>query len=88
MQKVWEGVKKAFLNMLTKIAKAVMHLIEKLGGEIETVLNEFGETVAKNLEDMTIAELRVYAKQLEISLEGKRVKQEIIDIIEKHLKGV
>ena len=38
-----------------------------------------------DLNNMTIAELRTLAKSKGISLEGKRVKDEIIAIIEKHL---
>lgn len=38
-----------------------------------------------DLNNMTISELRTLAKSKGISLEGKRVKDEIIAIIEKHL---
>ena len=38
-----------------------------------------------DLNNMTISELRTLAKSKGICLEGKRVKEEIIAIIEKHL---
>lgn len=40
----------------------------------------------ENLNDMTIAELRILAKNKGISLQGKRIKSEIIALIEEQLK--
>lgn len=40
-----------------------------------------------DLNNMTIAELRSLAKSNGISLEGKRLKSDIISIIEKHLNN-
>lgn len=50
---------------------------------IEIIAIMMGEV--KNLNEMTISELRSFAKSKGISLEGKRVKNEIVAIIEKHL---
>ena len=40
----------------------------------------------KDLDEMTIAELRNLAKTNGISLEGKRVKAEILEVIKNHLE--
>lgn len=90
MNKICMGIKNALVKMLIGIGKAIAKTVEKLGGEVEMIVAEVGKTVEEtvyNLGEMTIAELRVLAKQLNISLEGKRIKQEIIEVIEKHTKG-
>lgn len=84
-----QKIKDAIIKMLGKIANALLKMIENLGGEFEKVIDAFGDAVVKEIEElegMTIAELRVYAKEMNINLEGKRVKDEIIEVILKNLK--
>lgn len=81
-------MKNVLIKCLKRIVGALVHLIEKLGGQVEELLVQKTDDVVKELEElenMTIAELRVYAKELEISLQGKRIKNEIIEIIKEHI---
>ena len=78
--------------MLKKLAIGIYKLIIKLLKYLGVTLQELLVEVTKimvdeltDLDEMTIAELRNLAKTNGISLEGKRVKSEILEIIKKHL---
>lgn len=79
--------------MLKKIAIGLYKLITKLLKYLGITLNELLAEVLrimidelKDLDSMTIAELRNLAKAQGISLEGKRVKSEILEVIKTHLE--
>lgn len=79
--------------MLKKIAIELYKLITKLLKYLGITLNELLAEVLrimidelKDLDSMTIAELRNLAKAQGISLEGKRVKSEILEVIKTHLE--
>lgn len=68
-------------KIITKFLKRLGLTMEEIVAEVTKImLNEL-----KELDEMTIAELRNLAKANNISLEGKRVKGEIVEIIKKHL---
>ena len=84
-----EKIKRALIKMLVGIAKALIKWVEKLGGEVEQLIENVGEAVVKEIEElevMTIPELRVYAKEMGINLKGERVKAKIIEVILENLK--
>ena len=79
--------------MLKKLAIGIYKLIIKLLKYLGVTLQELLVEVTKimideitDLDGMTIAELRNLAKTNGISLEGKRVKAEILEVIKNHLE--
>ena len=78
--------------MLKKLVMGVLKLVVKFLKYLGVALNEIMVEVTAIMVDelldlnaMTIAELRNLAKTKGISLKGKRVKEEIIEIIQNHL---
>ena len=78
--------------MLKKLVMGVLKLVVKFLKYLGVALNEIMVEVTAIMVDelldlnaMTIAELRSFAKNKGISLKGKRVKEEIIEIIQNHL---
>lgn len=78
--------------MLKKLVMGVLKLVVKFLKYLGVALNEIMVEVTAIMVDelldlnaMTIAELRNLAKNKGISLKGKRVKEEIIEIIQNHL---
>ena len=77
-------LKKLILVLFKHITKFLKHLgltLNELVAEVTKIMLD----ELKELDDMTIAELRNLAKANNISLEGKRVKGEIIEVIKKNL---
>lgn len=79
--------------MLKKLAiciyKLVIKLLKYLGVTLQELLVEVTKIMIDEITDldgMTIAELRNLAKTNGISLEGKRVKAEILEVIKNHLE--
>ena len=75
-------------KLVIGIYKLIIKLLKYLGVTLQELLVEVTKIMVDELTDldeMTIAELRNLAKTNGISLEGKRVKSEILEIIKKHL---
>lgn len=79
--------------MLKKLVMGVLKLTVKYLKHIGLTLNDIMVEVtvimvneANMLDNMTIAELRNFAKANGISLEGKRVREDIINVIKKNLE--
>lgn len=82
------GGRKMFKKLILNIYKLIIKLLKKLGITLNELIIEVTKIMLseiKELDDMTIAELRNLAKANGISLEGKRVKGEIIEVIKKYL---
>lgn len=78
---------KKFVLWLYKVI--IKHLINYHKVEAKELFCEINKLIideVKDLDAMTIAELRNLAKTHNISLGSKRVKQDIINIIQKHLE--
>ena len=75
-------------NLILSVFKLVIKFLKRLGVTLTELTAELLKIMVDELKDldvMTIAELRNLAKAQGISLEGKRVKSEIIEVIRKHL---
>lgn len=75
-------------KMVLSVLRLIVKWLKKLGLTMNDIVYEVTIIMvneAKALEDMTIAELRNLAKSNGISLEGKRVKGEIVEVIKKQM---
>lgn len=76
-------------NLILGVFKLVIKFLKRLGVTLTELTAELLKIMVDELKDldaMTIAELRNLAKAQGISLEGKRVKGEIIKVIKNHLE--
>ena len=76
-------------KLVIGIYKLIIKLLKYLGVTLQELLVEVTKIMVDEITDldgMTIAELRNLAKTNGISLEGKRVKAEILEVIKNHLE--
>ena len=76
-------------KLVIGIYKLIIKLLKYLGVTLQELLVEVTKIMVDELTDldeMTISELRNLAKTRGISLEGKRVKSEILEVIKTHLE--
>ena len=84
MKKIMEILKKFLLWLFKVIVKWLKNQVEadELISEIVVIMVK----EVNDLNNMTIADLRKVANSQGISLEGKRLKNEMIEVIKEHLE--